>query len=110
MFFDNKAAAYEKIDNIIKSGNIMCMREVNNRGVVGKIMGVSYTEEGLRGQANKSGRYIYSGATNIKDALKAPKAPNVKVEKFIPSTRPTKEEILWIDKSYRLLNVYENNR
>lgn len=107
MFFDNKAAAYEKMDNIIKSGNIICMREVNNKGIVGKIMGVSYTEEGLRGIANKSGRFIYSGATNVKDAYKAPKASNVVVEKFVPSSRPTKEEVLWIDKSYRLLNIYQ---
>jgi hypothetical protein len=105
MFYTNKVAAYEKINDVIKSGGIMCMREIGRNGVVGKIIGVSYTEEGLRGIANKSSKYPYSGVNNIKDAYKAPKASNIKVEKFIPSDIPSKEEVLWIDKSYRLLNI-----
>lgn len=104
MYYTNKNAAYEKIHDRIKESSIVCMRESNRFGV-GKIMGVSYSEEGLRGVANKSGRYIYSGAANLKDAYKLPRARNIIVEKFIPNDKPTKEEVLWIDKSYRLLNI-----
>ena len=103
MFYTNKAVAYEKINNIIKDSNIVCMKERGDRR--NKILGVSYSEDGLRGVANKSGRFPYSGATNVKDAYKMPRNRNIVVEKFVPSERPTKEETLWIDKSYRLLNV-----
>lgn len=106
MFYTNKAAAYEKINSIIIQGGIMCMREVGRNGVIGKIIGVSYSEDGLKGVANKSGRFPYSGATSIKEAYKLPKARNIMVQKFIPSSSPPKEEILWIDKSYRMLNIY----
>lgn len=104
MYYTNKNAAYEKIHDKIKESNIVCMRESSKWGI-GKIVGVSYTEEGLRGVANKSGRYIYSGAANLADAYKLPRARNIVVQKFIPSDKPTKEEVLWIDKSYRLLNI-----
>ena len=105
MFYTNKAAAYEKINTTIIAGGIMCMREIYNNGVVGKIIGVSYTEDGLKGIANKAGRYPYSGAMSIKEAYKLPKSRNIKIDKFIPNSNPSKEECLWIDKSYRLLNI-----
>lgn len=105
MIYSSREVAYEKINDIIKSGNILCMCEVGRNGIVGKIIGVSYSEDGLRGIANKSGRYLYTGATNFSDAKKLPKSRNIVTQKFVPSAKPTKEEVLWIDKSYRLLNI-----
>lgn len=98
-FGDNRENAYYFIREKIKSNNIVCLKNGN------KILGVSYTEDGLRGIQNKTGRYPYSGATNVKDAYKKPKLKWLKVEKFEPKEYASKEESLWIDKAYRLVNM-----
>ena len=110
MFFENKGVAYAIIHKKIIDSNISCMREVyldkkTGKKIKGKIMGVSFTEEGLRGSSNKMGRYSYTGATNVIDAYKLPRSKRIVVETFIPSEKPTKEEALWIDKAYRLVNI-----
>jgi len=110
MFFENKGVAYEIIQKKIIENKIPCMREVyydrkKKCLTKGKIVGVSLTEGGLRGVANKTGRYCYTGATNIADAYTKPRNKNIIVEMFIPNSKPTKEEALWIDKAYRLVNM-----
>lgn len=99
MYFENKDTAMYIIREKIKANNIVCLKENN------KILGIALSEEGLRGIANKSGRYLYTGATNLKDAYKKPKLRWLKVEKFVPNEFPTKNESLHADHAYRLVNI-----
>lgn len=84
----------------VKASQVYALRDNRN-----KLLGVALSEEGLRGIANKTGRYLYTNATKLNDAYKMRKLPWLKVEKYIPSERPDKNESLWLDKCYRLVNM-----
>ncbi len=73
-------------------------------------LAVSFSEEGLRGKANKMGVYQYcqGRVTNFNEARTAKKNPNVIVERFIPRNYPDNPkmetaEILWINNAKKLL-------
>ena len=78
--------------------NLLVLREKGT----GKALGVSYTEDGLKTLANKTGRYIYfKNVNNIKDIPKGIKSDKVYVEKFIPrefnNSFLNKTEAHWIE-------------
>lgn len=78
-------------------------------------LGVSFTEEGLRGIANKNGIYLYcDGRVNsFNEARTARKNPNIIVERFIPREYPnnpklTTAEIHWTNQAKRYLRIKSN--
>lgn len=71
------------IKNLIIKADLKVLRDKSS----GMALGVSYTEDGLKTIANKSGRYLYfRNVTNIKDIPKGIKNNRVIVEKFVPKT------------------------
>lgn len=71
-----------ELKDLISSANLVALRDRKTD----KCLGVSFTEEGLRGLANKNGVYIYckGRVTNFSEAKRAERNPNVVVEKFVP--------------------------
>ena len=100
MRYNDKETAYYIIREKVKASNIICLKDNRN-----KVLGIALSEEGLRGIANKTGRYLYSNSTNLKDAYTKKKLPWLKVEKYMPSEYPSKEESLWLDRAYRLISM-----
>jgi len=98
-YFDRETAYYI-IREKVKANNVVCLKDNKN-----KVLGIALSEDGLRGIANKTGRYLYTNATKLQDAYKMRKLPWLKVEKYIPSDRPSKEESLWLDRAYRLCSM-----
>ena len=75
-------------------------------------LGVSFTEEGLRGVANKNGVYLYCDGrvNNFIKARNARKSPNIIVERFIPRDYPNNPklasaEIHWVNAAKRYLTA-----
>lgn len=68
--------------SIITSANLVALRDKTTN----KCLGVSFSEEGLRGLANKNGVYLYCHGriSNFNEARTAPRSSNVIVEKFVP--------------------------
>jgi len=71
-----------EVKELLTRNKIMIMRDKKTL----KPLGINFTEDGLRGIANKNGVYLYceGRVTNYNTARKARKSPNVIVERFIP--------------------------
>ncbi len=74
-----------------------------------KPLGISYSEDGLRGVANKNGVYLYceGRVTNFNTAKTAKRSSDVVIERFIPRDFNNKAlastEIHWALAASRLL-------
>lgn len=66
----------------IEEANLVVLRDRKTL----KALGISFTEEGLRGVANKNGIYLYckNRTSNFNEARTAQRSPEVIVEKFTP--------------------------
>jgi len=70
------------LKSVISEANLVALRDK----ITNKCLGVSFSEEGLRGLANKNGVYLYckGRVNNFNEAKTAQRSPNVIVEKFVP--------------------------
>lgn len=90
---------------LLRDNPMFIMRDKYTR----KPLGISYTEDGLRVQANKMGIYTYckGRVMDLNSARTAQRNPNVVVERFIPREglqgKAQTEEILWINKAKHML-------
>lgn len=95
-----------EVKELLTKNKIMIMRDRKTL----KPLGINFTEEGLRGIANKNGVYLFceGRVTNYNDALKARKSPNVIIERFIPrefkNNSMVTAEIHWANHAKRLLS------
>lgn len=98
---------YNYIKNLVIKEKLKVLREKST----GKALGISYTEEGLKTIANKTGRYVYfTNVTNIKNISLGKKSNKVYVEDFVPRTfsnnQLNKAEIHWLEAAK--FKIYNN--
>jgi len=97
-----------KSKELLLNNPMVIMRDKYTR----KPLGISFSEEGLRTNANKAGIYPYceGRVTDFNSARTARKSPNIIVERFIPKDNLTgkqlTEEILWINKAKHYIKGY----
>lgn len=71
----------EEIKQVIANGNLRVLRDAKTN----QALGVSYTEDGLKTIANKTGRYLYfKNVTKATQIAHGKKSNRVYSEKFIP--------------------------
>jgi hypothetical protein len=78
-------------------------------------LGISFSEEGLRGIANKNGVYLYcEGRVNsFNKAKEAKRSKNIIVERFIPLNEPNNPKLMsmevhWATAAKRMLTSNSN--
>lgn len=96
------------VRDLLSKNPILIMRDKKTL----KPLGISYSEDGLRGIANKNGIYLYceGRVTDFKAAKTAKKSSNVLVERFIPrnfnNKALTTNELHWCIQAKHLINNY----
>lgn len=106
--FYSQQEYYNYIKNLVIKAGLKVLREKSTS----KALNVSYTEEGLKTTANKTGRYVYfSNVTNIKDLPMGKKSNKIYVEDFVPRTftnnQLNKAEIHWLEAAkFKIYNSY----
>lgn len=87
----------DDVITLLRNNKLMVLRDRKTL----KPLGISYTEEGLRGVANKNGVYLYckGRVTDFNRARKEEISPNVIVEQFQPrqfqNPIMASQEIFW---------------